>query len=270
MYCELKGAKTVEKALDVPSPDIVVEALKKALETHQAYDVITLTANGEPTLYPELKSVIEKIKALQYDAKLLILSNGSTIADPCIQEMLSHLDIVKLSLDCATQKCFRKLDRPHKTISLERIIEGMRAFRKRYQGELIIEVLVVAGINDSEEEFKALKEVLQSIAPNRIDIGTIDRPPAYKVQGVSIEKLVELSQCLEGLHVAIAYKKNYANTKQNFSEEAIFEMLERRPQSFEDVAYMFDEESLVRLNVLLEKEKINVRKVAGVSFYTTH
>lgn len=270
LYCELKGAKAVESAKDVPSPEIIVEALKNALKLHQNCDVITLTANGEPTLYPELKHLIEKIKALPYRAKLLILSNGSTIADPFIQKTLSPLDIVKLSLDCATQKCFKKLDRPHKSISLERIIEGMKQFRMAYHGELIIEILVVEGINDTEEEFKALNEVLQNIAPNRIDVGTIDRPPAYKVQGVSIERLVELSALLEGLHVAIAYKKRYSNVKQSFSEEAILQTLERRPQSFEDVAYMFDEQSLARISKLVEQEKVKVKKVAGVNFYTTH
>lgn len=49
-----KGAKTVDKASNTPTCKEVLNALSQALEVHQNIDVITLTANGEPTLYPYL------------------------------------------------------------------------------------------------------------------------------------------------------------------------------------------------------------------------
>lgn len=270
LYCELKGSKTVDKAQNVPSFQMVLAELQTALAKHDHIDVITLTANGEPTLYPELDMLIEELLKLKNGHKLLILSNGSTIADPAIQGMLSKLDMVKLSLDCVSPKCFKKLDRAHKSIEISRIIEGMKSFRKRYKGELVIEILVVEGLNDTNEEFEALGEVLREIKPDRIDVGTIDRPPAYDVNGVSIERLVELSNLLEGLHVNIAYKKNYIPEKRTFSDEEILELLKRRPQSFEDIQLCFDETSLTNLEKLLDAKKLYVKKIAGVDFYTTH
>ena len=243
-------------------------ALSQALEVHHNIDVITLTANGEPTLYPYLNDLVDGITAIKKEHKLLILSNGSTIGDERIQEILAKIDIVKLSLDCATQMCFKKLDRPHANISLEAIKEGMKAFRKRYEGELVIEILVVEGINDTEAEFEALNCVLQDIQPDRIDVGTIDRPPAYDIKGVSMERVIELSSQLVSLHVNIAYKKEYVQQKRLFSEEEIVELLKRRPQSFEDVRLCFDETSKQHLQILLDKKRLHVKTIAGVSFYT--
>ncbi|WP_263832126.1 radical SAM protein [Sulfurospirillum oryzae] len=270
LYCELKGAKTVDKAKEAPSTQEILEALGEALHKHQNIDVITLTANGEPTLYPELGALVEGILKIKKEHKLLILSNGATISDPAIQEILSKLDIVKLSLDCVSPKCFKKLDRAHKGIEIAEIIEGMKRFRKRYSKELVIEILVVEGLNDTEEEFQALSAVLHDINPDRIDVGTIDRPPAYDVKGVSIERLIELANLLQGLHVNIAYKKNYIPQKRHFSKEEILELLKRRPQSFEDIALCFDEQSLENLQHLVDENVLHVKHIAGVDFYTTH
>jgi wyosine [tRNA(Phe)-imidazoG37] synthetase (radical SAM superfamily) len=268
LYCELKGAQSVQEAQDTPRVELILEALKEALAKHKEIDVITLTANGEPTLYPDLRALVEGINAIKGTHKLLILSNGSTITNPTMQNILSHIDIVKLSLDCISPDCFKKLDRAHKSIDISSIVEGMKAFRKIYHGELVIEILVVEGMNDSEEEFEALNEALHIIQPNRIDVGTIDRPPAYAVKGVSVERLVTLSQLLKGLHVNIAYAKNYSAHKRRFSQEEIIELLKRRPQSFEDIHHCFDEQSVRALQQLVEKNVLHVTCIAGVNFYT--
>ena len=267
LYCELKGAKTVNSAKNTLTCKEILEALTQALDLHQHIDVITLTANGEPTLYPELESLVKGIKALNTGIKLLILSNGATISESKIQSILMPIDIVKLSLDCATLACFKKLDRPHSSINLDAIIEGMKTFRKRYDKELVLEILIVEGLNDTLAEFKALNAVLQEIQPNRIDVGTIDRPPAYPVKGVSLARMIELADELKGLHVNIAYKKEHATLQRHFSEAEILGLLERRPQSFEDVQFSFDNISKERLSQLVIEKKVTVKAVAGVNFY---
>ncbi len=268
LYCELPSAKTVNSAKNTLTCKEILEALREALLLHHQIDVITLTANGEPTLYPELESLIDGIHAMQTGIKLLILSNGSTISNPKIQSLLTHVDIVKLSLDCATRACFKKLDRPHSSIDLEAMIEGMKTFRKRYDKELVLEILIVEGLNDNLAEFRALNAVLQEIQPNRIDVGTIDRPPAYPVKGVSLQRVIELADELKGLHVNIAYKKEHAPLARHFSEEEILSLLQRRPQSFEDVQFSFDKRSKDTLSKLVANKDVSIKAVAGVNFYT--
>ncbi len=267
VYCELKGAKPVDTILNPPLVEDIVDEVKQAQIKYKDIDVITLTANGEPTLYPYLKKLIKELHIIKNGSKLLILSNGATSTCRDTRDILKEIDIVKLSLDCVTQKCFKKIDRPLKGLHVESIIEGIAEFRKIYTKELVLEVLVVEGINDKESEFEALKDVLTSIKPDRIDIGTIDRPPAYNVKGISVERLKELANILTGLPVSIAYKKDYSEIKRDFTKDDILNMIDKRPQSFDDVKISFSDHSISTLKELVNEGNIHVKTVAGVKFY---
>ena len=74
---------------------------------------------------------------------------------------LLKLDMVKFSLDSANPKTFYRIDRALKSIDLEKMIEKMADFRIQFNGDLIMEILVVKDLNDNEEEFKALNEALK-------------------------------------------------------------------------------------------------------------
>ncbi len=268
VYCELKGAKPVNNMQEVVSVQLVIDSLKSALVKHNDIDVITLTANGEPTLYPYLDELVREINKIKQNYKLLILSNGASIIDENIQKTLANIDIVKLSLDCASVKCFKKIDRPHKDINIDNIINSMKQFSKSYKGSLIIEVLAVEGINDKDEEFEKLNLVLNDIKPARVDISTIDRPPAYKVKKVSMERLEELANKIKSLHVSIAYRKDYHGKKENFSDDEILNLISKRPQSIDDINMSFNDETKIRFRKLLAEKQIIEENIAGAMFYT--
>ena len=268
LYCELDPAKTMDAYEDVVSVEEVIEALKASLHSHGDIDFITLTANGEPTLYPHLSELIDQINTFKGRTKTLILSNGSTIDDVKVQDALLKLDEVKLSLDCATQKCLRKLDRSHKGIEVEEIKAGMLAFKKRYSGPLIIEILIVQGLNDSVEEMDALNQFLLQLRPTRIDIGTIDRPPAFDVHPVNYEKLLEISRMFDAtLPIYIASRKKVVMDSSAYSEEEILETLSNRPLTLEDIETLLDDESQKRVQNLLIANKIKKVLANGVEFY---
>ncbi len=267
VYCELKGAKTVGKMQDIVSVKDVIDALKKALKKHKDLDVITITANGEPTLYPYLDELILEINRIKQENKLLILSNGANIVDKNIADALSKIDIVKISLDCASKKCFKKIDRPYSNIDLDEVIKSMKSFSRDYKGSLVIEILVVKGINDKDEEFEKLNTILNEIKPDRVDISTIDRPPAYDVQRVKTSKLKELSEKLENLHVSIAYRKDYEGKKESFSEAGILNLISKRPQSESDIELYFDNDSKIKFKNMLKKSIIKEEVIAGTKFF---
>ena len=266
VYCELKGAKPVEEIENPPSVDEIISALKEALKVHQNIDVITLTANGEPTLYPHLKELIVKVNEIKGKAKTLILSNGSGARDQKICEALQGLDIVKFSLDSAVQSTFKKIDRNKSGIEVNELIKAMAKFRKEFKGELVLEILVVAEFNDKEGEFIALNEAINEIAPHRVDIGTIDRPPAYNVKGVDASRLEELVSKINGVPVTIA-RAHKIEQKYEFSKSEILAMLERRPQTTANVEENFSEHSKQILNKLLQDGAVYQTDVAGVKFY---
>jgi len=268
LYCELDPSKTVDAYDEVVSVEDVTTALKSALKEHEDIDFITLTANGEPTLYPYLSELIDEINTFKGTTKTLILSNAAKIDNPEVQEALLKLDEVKLSLDCATQKCLKKLDRSHSGIDIENIKAGMLEFKSKYPRPLVIEILIVKTLNDNEEEVAKLNEYLLKLQPTRIDIGTIDRPPAFNVKPVSYEELLHISHLFDStLPIYIASRKKADISSSNYSYEEILETLSKRPLTQEDIEVLFDEESQKRAENLLHKQKIKLIETNGVKFY---
>jgi wyosine [tRNA(Phe)-imidazoG37] synthetase (radical SAM superfamily) len=258
----------MDSYVDVVSVEEISSAIKKALQEHKDIDFITLTANGEPTLYPYLGELIDEINIFKGNTKTLILTNAANIDDVKIQNALCKLDEVKLSLDCATQKCLQKLDRSHSGIDVENIKAGMLAFKSKYDGPLIIEILIVKTLNDSKEEIKKINDFLLKLNPTRIDISSIDRPPAYAVQAVSYEELLNISHMFDSsLPVYIASRKKAEMKASSYSDEEILDTLDKRPLTQEDIEALFDEQSQNRVQKLLRKEKIKLVSTNGVEFY---
>ncbi len=266
LYCELEKAKTVDTMSSYPSVDEVLNAIKDSFEKHPKIDVITITANGEPTLYPKLDELITKLNIIKKDTKTLILSNGSTIYNKEIFNALLKFDTVKLSLDCVSEKCFKKLDRVHSGIDIKKIVEAMIEFRKTTKKSFVLEILFVKDLNDKDEEIELLYQAVKQINPHRVDIGTIDRPPAYEVKPVSFETLEKIAKSFENINVNIAYK-NRPKQINNYDEDEIISMLSRRPLTKEDIENMFDENSKKTLENLINNNKILLVDSAGVNFY---
>jgi len=268
VYCELDPAKTMGGYAEVLSVEETVEAVEAALAAHGDIDVLTITANGEPTLYPHLLPLVREISRIKGSTQTLILSNGSTIADPKVQEALLLIDTVKLSLDCATQKCLKRIDRMHAGITIEDIKQGMLDFKARTTHPLIIEILIVEGINDKPQEIEALNTFLLQLSPDRIDLGTIDRPPAYAVKPISYEKLLTLSRLFDpSLAVHITQRKIVEGTPATYSTEEILGTLKKRPLTAEDIDILFDAQSQRALENLLKEGEIIETENNGVIFY---
>lgn len=266
VYCELDPKKAQEKQDEIISIDKIISEVKVMLEKNVEFDFLTLTANGEPSLYPYLNELILSLRSIAKDKKLLILSNGTAVLDEDKFNALLKLDVVKFSLDSAVAKTFYRIDRALKNIDLEKMIEKMADFRARFNGDLIMEILVVKDLNDNEKEFEALNQALKKIMPLRVDLSTIDRPPAYAVKKVSEEKLLELSKLIDSTPVLLA-KRHYEGEKLSFNEEELLKMLHLRSQSEIDIEVKFDEQSKTLLNQLIKEKKVKILDLAGVKFY---
>jgi len=268
LYCELEPAKTMGAYEDVISVVEIMEALNAVLSEHQDIDALTVTANGEPTLYPNLSELMDEINKVKGSIKTLILSNAANIHEEKTQEALLKFDTVKLSLDCATGRCLKRLDRSHEGIDVEVIKQGMLAFKKKFSNPLIIEILMVKGINDSVEEIEALNAFLLELEPTRVDIGTIDRPPAYKVEALSYEELREASLLFDSkLPIYIANRKKVTVKPSAYSREDILETIKKRPLTAEDIEVLFDSPSKERLQILVNEKEIHVENCSGYDFF---
>ncbi|XAK03004.1 radical SAM protein [Campylobacter coli] len=266
VYCELEAQKPQTKQDEIVSVEEIVLEVQNILEKNISFDFLTLTANGEPSLYPHLEELISSLRKIAKDKKLLILSNGTAVLDQDKFNALLKLDVVKFSLDSAIPKTFYRIDRALKNIDLEKMIEKMAEFKTQFKGDLVMEILVVKDLNDNEEEFIALNQALAKIAPLRVDLSTIDRPPAYAVKKVSEERLLELSKLITSTPVLLP-KRHYEGEKLNFNEEELLKMLHLRSQSEIDIENKLDKASQVLLDKLIKEEKVKILNLAGVKFY---
>lgn len=269
LYCELAPAPAIAYQHTVTPVETIITDLKEALDKHSIIDVITITANGEPTMYPHLTKLIEQLDTIKDSIQTLILSNSACLSDPTVFDTLLKLDQVKLSLDAATPAVFKKIDRPDEGIEIGTIIESITRFSNLFEGKLFIEILFVKGVNDTAEEVKALNSALLSIHCERIDIGTIDRPPAYNVQGLSFEELYLLSHSFDPtLAIHIVSRTHTSASVSTYSDDDILTTLDKRPLTQDDIRALFDTESKQRFENLLRQGKITQIERSNVIFFT--
>lgn len=266
LYCELAPTPTVEKQTYTVEVKTIIDELKTHL--NDKIDVITLTANGEPTLYPHLNELINEIDKVKNSTKTLILTNSATLVDEAVFNSLLKLDQVKLSLDAISADVFKKIDRPHVNIDINNIVKKVVEFSNTFKGKLYIEILFVYGINDTKEEIAKLNEVLKSLHVERIDLGTIDRPPAYPVSGISYKELHEASLKFDSsLPIHIASRVHAEPNNACYTEDEILNTLDKRPLTSDDINLLFDEGSKKLLNTLVKDEKVAIKQVGNLEFF---
>ncbi|MEA1983795.1 MAG: radical SAM protein [Campylobacterota bacterium] len=265
LYCELAPAQTVATQTQTITVNEIINELKSHLNAK--IDVITLTANGEPTLYPEMDSLINAIDEIKGSTETLILTNSATLIDEKVFTSLLKLDQVKLSLDAISPDVFKKIDRPHESIKVEDIVQRVIAFSKVYTGKLFIEILFVHELNDTQEEVAKLNEVLLDVDAVRIDLGTIDRPPAYPVVGISYRELHDIAMMFDSsLPIHIASRIHAEPNNAPYSKEEILNTLDKRPLTQEDINLLLDEESRLLLLELIHEGKVSIKTVSNLEF----
>ncbi len=87
-------------------------------------------------------------------------------------------DRVIPTLTSVSQETFERIHRPHPSLRIEAIVEGMVQFREMFSGALWLEVFVIPGLNTTTEELAGLKGAINRIKPDRVQLNTLDRPAA--------------------------------------------------------------------------------------------
>lgn len=175
-------------------PGLVFEEVKRkveeAKEKGEHIDYLTFVPDGEPTLDANLGKEIEMLKSL--NIPLAILTNSSLIWREDVREDLLKLDFVSLKLDAVTEDLWRKVDRPHKSLKLDKILEGMLEFRKEFKGKLVTETMLIDGINYGDE-FKKIAKFLRKLNPDIAYIAVPTRPPWEKWVKPAREEVINLA-----------------------------------------------------------------------------
>jgi wyosine [tRNA(Phe)-imidazoG37] synthetase (radical SAM superfamily) len=237
-----------------------------------AADVLTFSSAGEPTLYEPLAELIQAVKKDHPRLPLIVLTNGSLLWKPEVRAALLGADRVVPSLDAVTPEVFRKVNKPHPFLEIDRIIEGLRAFRQEYKGRLHIEVLLVQGLNDSPEELSAMARTIRSIGPDKVELNTVVRPPAHAgTKGLTRERMKKAAAFFASLDVEIvgAFKAHEENSSPIDIAQRIVDTVQRRPCTVEELAASLGvSRELVQreADALREQGKLTLLAFGGKSF----
>ena len=102
-------------------------------------------------------------------------------------------DWVSLKIDAVTTDTWRQIDRPHKLLNLDKILDGILEFRRIFKGELVTESMLIGDINDTRRELERIAEFIAELNPDRSYLGIPTRPPAKKNINAASEKNINLA-----------------------------------------------------------------------------
>lgn len=273
IYCEL--GRTDKRGLrrkEYISPSAILSEVQRAVQ-EGGIDTITFSGSGEPTLNSGLGTMIRELKSWS-PLPIAVITNGTLLFLPEVRQDLLEADIVIPSLNAATPETFERVNRPHPSLVLERIIEGLRQFRAEYRGRLWLEVFLVEGVNDSQEDVLQLRSVIDRIQPDRIQLNTVVRPPSEpSAKRVSPERLEEIRRYLGDVCEVIPDCTPSSDMTRHLTMTGdIPAMVSRRPMTAADIATSIHAtmEDVVQQLVLLErKQTVQSYFHAGQRYYVS-
>ena len=215
IYCECGWTRNIEKAVShLPGRGEVYNALEQKLSElkakSKAPDVITYAGNGEPTLHPDFAAIIDDSIILRDKyfpkARIAVLSNATTIADPIIKSALLKVDMNIQKLDSAFDSTIKIHNQPRVEINAEELIKNLSGFN----GKVIIQTLFLRGThngkgidNTTPVEIKAWLNAIERIKPSEVMIYTISRdtPEGASLKKVPITELKHIADLVESLGI---------------------------------------------------------------------
>ncbi|MHA1657815.1 MAG: radical SAM protein [Promethearchaeota archaeon] len=269
IYCQLGKTTnfTNERNNFFPKDDIAHEMKKAIKKNENNIDFITFVGSGEPTLYKDLKYLLLKAKELS-TKPTCVITNGSLMYDSDVKEALMLADVVLPTLDAGEEKSFIKINRPHPQIKYDTMVQGLIDFRKEYDGKFWIEIMVMKGINDSKEELLKIKEKIDLIKPNRIDINVPIRPPVEKWVTIPDKNIIPILNEVFGDYFDINFPEigTFGLFSLNFEKEFL-KIIERHPMRQDQIFKTFCSEDLNKSDILARLLKLESDNKIKKSIY---
>ena len=192
-YCECGWTEVLDLAeakgsVEFPTRTEVAFALETALvemrRQGRRLDAITYAGNGEPTMHPEFPGVTKDSAELRDrlapGARLVLLSNAATLGDPAVRSALPRFDARVMKLDAGTPEDFKAINLPHRSHTLERIIQDLAELSPALP--FTLQSLFIGGryTNTSDASVAAWIEAVKRIAPCAVQVYSIERAPAAR------------------------------------------------------------------------------------------
>jgi wyosine [tRNA(Phe)-imidazoG37] synthetase (radical SAM superfamily) len=275
VYCEIGRTtqRTRRRADYTPKGEILREIHDYlSSDPDPQPDVITFSGSGEPTLHTRLGEMISEVKEMT-SVPVAVITNSSLLYLPEVRDDVMEADIILPSLDAVSEKVFRKLNRPEPSMKVDLIISGLHLLRQEYKGQIWLEILVVAGINDSKDELEKLAKTACELRPDKVQVHTASRPsPVNEVEPASLETLRSLARAI-GDHAEVMPDIPTPKHRVRIHLDAmteIYNIISKRPGRVKDIIAitgMKESEVAARLNEMVESGRVKKHVHEGSEYY---
>ncbi len=247
----------------------IISEFETILKRDILFDVVTIVGEGEPTLYIGLGELIKEIKH-RTNKPVAVITNGALLYNQLVRHELLLADIVLPTLDAYDEESFKKINRPHGTISFARVIDGLIQFSKEYKGKLWIEMMFVKGYNNDLSNILKFKQLLTKINYDKLYLNTPVRPPAESfVKALTSNEMNEIESKLNGISIDLLYSEGfYSDISNHF--QAILSIIKRHPMNQHEIRAFLKTRKCKSIDKIIAqlKQDSNIDVINYKGFYT--
>lgn len=222
VYCQLGRTteKTVERRVFVSSESVRKDLEEAWNKIDGKADVVTLSGTGEPELAKNLGKLIE-IAGEVTGLKVAVLTNSSLMDREDVRKDLARADIVVAKLDSPNPELFEKVNHPHPSIEFGEMLEGLKKFRKEFEGKYALQMMF---IDLNKDHAKDMRDLAEEIKPDDIQIDTPIRHSP--VMPLDPEEINKIKKVFGGMNYISVYDRKMPEVKIIDKDETF----ERRPE----------------------------------------
>ena len=240
IYCQV--GRTTERTLEATAfypPEQVLADVERALAEGPRPEVITLAGSGDPSLYAGLTALIGELKRI-CGLPVVFLTNGALLWRADVRAAALAADVLAPSLDAGDAETFARINRPHPDLDFDRVVAGLRSVCEDHPGQVRLEVMLVAGVNDDDQSVAAIAGIVEGLRLTSIDLNTPVRPAPGRTAGVVSPERLEAIRARLGprARVIASFKNRPAKAMPGGdagARERILEVLRRRPCTLADL-----------------------------------
>ena len=264
IYCQIGKTMDMQAVREeFYKPEKIITDVETRLielkKNEKVLDYITFVSDGEPTLDKNLEMEIELLKRM--NVKIAVITNASLIWDSDVREALYKADWVSIKVDAISEDIWRRINRPHRSLKLEEILNGILEFSSVFGSTLATETMLVQGVNDTIDEVEKIASFLVNLSPDKCYISIPTRPPAEKWSIPPDEEIINIAYQVFDKRLNTEYLIGYegnafastGNLKEDLlsitsvhpmREEGVEELLAKTGSGWESVKKLVDDNEL--------------------------
>jgi len=229
IYCQIGRTlnMNVNKQVFYEPKEILEEVKNKVKESKikdESIDYLAFVPDGEPTLDINLGEEIEILSSL--GIKIAVITNSSLLWKKEVRDKLCKADWVSVKIDAINKDIWKKIDRPYKSLKLDRILDGISKFSRAFDGDLVTETMLIKDVNDSEKELEAIADFISGLNHKKSYISIPIRPPTEKwVKPADEQEINTAYQIFKEKEIDVEYLIDYEGNSFAFTKNVEEDLL---------------------------------------------